>query len=188
MIAVNDGYDSAGEEDDLAPFRHVMNEMYARDISKKIRTALRAKMAQGQYIGSFAPYGYRKSEEDRHRLIPDGEASEVVRRIFQMAAEGEVASSIAEQMNREGRPVPLDYRRIREGKLSEGRKWSPSGVCKILRNPVYLGHMAQGRSAKISLKSRKSMGRRREDWVVVEHTHEALVTKEIFDAAQRRGS
>ncbi len=96
LIAVNDGYDSEREEDDLAPFRHVMNEMYARDISKKIKTALRAKMLEGQYIGSFAPYGYKKCEEDRHTLVPDTPAAEVVRRVFLLAAEGETAAKIAE--------------------------------------------------------------------------------------------
>lgn len=187
LIAVNDGYDSEREEDDLAPFRHVMNEMYARDISKKIRTALRAKMAEGQYIGSFAPYGYRKREEDRHTLEPDPPAAEVVVRIFHLAAEGQTSTRIAELLSDEGIPVPLDYRKICQGKPSEERRWSSSGVCKILRNPAYLGHTAQGRTAKVSLKSKKSFGRRREDWIVVENTHTALVSEEIFHAACRRG-
>lgn len=187
LIAVNDGYDSEERYDDMAPFRHVMNEMYARDISRKIRTALRAKAQDGQYIGSFAPYGYRKNAEDKNRLEPDEEAAVWVRRIFYMAAEGRSTKEIAELLNRERVPIPLDYRRRKQGRsCGECRPWTPSGLCKILRNPTYLGHTMQGKSEKISLKSKRSLPKPREEWVVVRNTHEPLISEEVFALAQRR--
>ncbi len=187
LIAVNDGYDSAEPLDDMAPFRHVMNEMYARDISRKIRTALRAKAEDGQYIGSFAPFGYRKSSEDKHRLEPDEEAAVWVRKMFSMAAEGISTKEIADALNLEHVPIPLDYRRAKRGETYElGRCWTPSGICKILRNLTYLGHTVQGKSEKVSLKSKRSVSREKEDWVVVKHTHEPLVSEEMFALAQRR--
>ena len=186
LIAINDGYDSARGEDDMAPFRHVMNELYARDISRKIRTALRAKILDGQYIGSFAPYGYRKSRENKNRLEEDREAAQTVRRIFEMAAEGASSRQIAEALSRDGVPVPLDYRRGVQEKSSAARPWSASGVCKILRNQVYLGHTVQGKSGKLSFKAKVSRPRPRSEWIVVPNTHPPLVSEELFARAAHR--
>ena len=98
-IAVSDGYDSASPNDDIAPFRHVVNEMYARDISRKIRSSLYARMKDGVYIGNFAPYGYEKSPDDKGRLIIDHAVFEAVRAIFSLAANGCTTRSIAEFLN-----------------------------------------------------------------------------------------
>ena len=177
LIAVNDGYDSERDrEDDLSPFRHVMNELYARDISRKIRTALRAKMLDGQYIGSFAPYGYRKRVDHKNQLEPDPPSASVVVRIFTERNLGKKSKEIAEILNQENIPIPLDYRRLACGQPSLGRQWTASGVCKILRNQTYLGHTVQGKTAKISMKSKKTYSRGRENWIVVKNTHEALVS------------
>ncbi len=186
FIAINDGYDSDEGEDDMAPFRHVINEMYARDISKKIRSSLYAKMRDGQYIGSFPPYGYQKSEKHKNKLVVDREAADIVRWIFRSAAKGETTKNIVEKLNEEKIPVPLDHRRIREGKEGLDRKWTASGVCKILRNQVYLGHTLQGKSRKPSFRSERSYARKREDWIVTKNTHIPLVEEEIFVRAQRR--
>ena len=181
LIAVNDGYDSDRDrEDDLSPFRHVMNELYARDISRKIRTALRAKMMDGQYIGSFAPYGYRKRANDKNQLEPDPPAADVVMMIFTDRKNGKSAKEIAEKLNTMGVPIPLDYRLLCSGHPSLKRQWTASGICKILRNQTYLGHTVQGKTAKVSMKSKKSYGVGREHWVVVKNTHAPLVSKELF--------
>lgn len=186
LIAVNDGYDSAVGADDMAPFRHVMNEMYARDISRKIRTALHAKAQDGQYIGSFAPYGYRKSEYDHHRLEPDAETAPQVQRIFRLSAEGHTAREIAEELTASGLPIPLDVRRMRQGQPPSHQPWTPSGVCKILRNQTYLGCTVQGKSETLSFRSKRSIGKPREEWIVVKQTHEPLVSEELFQSAQRK--
>ena len=186
FIAINDGYDSALGADDMAPFRHVMNEMYARDISRKIRTALRAKILDGQYIGSFPPYGYRKCAEDKNRLEPDPVSAAVVKEIFALSAEGKTPSDIAEKLNRSGTPIPLDHRNLQEGKPSLHRLWRSSGICKILRNRTYLGHTIQGKTEKPSFRSQSSLPKRPTEWVVVENTHPPLVSEALFRAAERR--
>lgn len=186
LIAVNDGYDSERGEDDMAPFRHVINEMYARDISRKIRSALYAKMRDGQYIGSFAPYGYRKCADNKNRLEPDEAAAKIVRDVFCYAGAGASSSEIAKILNQNGVSVPLDYRREQRGLPSENRLWTPSGVCKILRNQIYLGNTVQGKNVKHSLKSRISRPVKKENWIVVKHTHLPLVTEAEFAAAQQR--
>ena len=186
FIAINDGYDSESEENDILPFRHVLNEMYARDISRKIRSALYVKMSEGQYIGSFAPYGYKKAEDNKNRLVIDVEAAEVVREIFRLSAEGISTKIIAEKLNSRSVPVPLDYRNLKEGKESEGRLWTASGVAKILRNQVYLGHTEQRKSVKKSFRSSEVLPRKRGDWIVVKNTHTPLVSKELFNAVQCR--
>ena len=111
-IAVNDGYDSLGGDSDLIPFKHVMNEMYARDISRKIRSALAVRMGEGVYIGNFAPYGYQKDPARRGRLEPDPEAAAVVQRIFEAAAvEADFTPrAMAERLNAEGILPPALYR------------------------------------------------------------------------------
>ncbi len=180
FIAINDGYDSELENDDMTPFRHVMNEMYARDISRKIRSSLYAKMRDGQYIGSFAPYGYKKSEDNKNRLVEDREAAEVVRRIFLWRAEGDSSKIIAEKLNKMGVLVPLDYRKRKENQEAYQRMWTASGVCKILRNQVYIGHTVQGKSVKPSVKSKRSLPRKRENYIVVKNTHIPIVSYELF--------
>lgn len=186
FIAINDGYDSESEENDILPFRHVLNEMYARDISRKIRSALYVKMSEGQYIGSFAPYGYKKAEDNKNRLVIDVEAAEVVREIFRLSAEGISTKIIAEKLNNRSVPVPLDYRNLKEGNESEGRLWTASGVAKILRNRVYLGHTEQRKSVKKSFRSSEVLPRSRDCWIVVKNTHTPLISEELFNAVQCR--
>lgn len=184
FIAINDGYDSECGGDDMAPFRHVVNEMYARDISRKIRSALYAKMEAGQYIGSFAPYGYRKDPSGHHHLIPDEEAAVVVRWIFHLRGLGVSSSRCAEILNDSALPIPLDHRRIQAGKQGVGGRWRASGVCKILRNAVYLGHTVQGKSRKPSFRATAQRPLPKEMWIVSKNTHTALITPWELAAAK----
>lgn len=186
-IAVNDGYDSDGPYTDIAPFKNVINEMYARDISKKIRSAFAAKMREGAYVAAFAPYGYQKDAADKNRLAVDARSGEVVKRIFAMAAGGAKPADIARTLNAEGIPSPAAYRCITHGGLGALRQeWTGSTVGKMLHNMVYIGHTAQGKTEKVSFKSRVSVGKARDEWIVVKNTHEALVDEETFDIVQRR--
>lgn len=180
FIAINDGYDSETGGDDMAPFRHVVNEMYARDISRKIRTALYAKMEAGQYIGSFAPYGYRKDPKDKNHLIVEEESACVVRWIFSLARCGISASKTAEILNVASIPIPLDHRLIRQGESGLGREWRASSVHKILRNQVYLGHTVQAKSRKLSFRSTACTPRPKTGWIVSKNTHEELVSEADF--------
>lgn len=185
-IAVNDGFDTQGPDAGLAPFQHVVNEMYARDASKKIKSALAVRWSQGRYVGSLAPYGYRKDPADKNRLLPDPSAAAVVREIFSLAAEGAGPGEIARRLNGRGTVCPALYR---AGRLPgpDGPWWSPSTVSKLLRNPTYLGCTAQGRTRKPSFRAPSREAVPRAEWVVVEGTHPALVSREDFMAAGRGG-
>lgn len=190
-IAVNDGYDSDSPHSDIAPFKNIVNEMYARDTSKKIRSAFSIKMREGAYIGNFAPYGYRKDPGDKNHLIPDETSAAVVKDIFSRAARGERPAEIARALNDQGLLSPALYRCVQHPQLNEDaytkrREWTAAAVTKLLRNVVYLGHMAQGKTTKVSFKSKTTLRNVREDWIIVEHTHEAIVSEALFDGAQKR--
>lgn len=191
LIAVNDGIDTARGEADLAPFRNVVNEQYARDTSRKIRSSLQTKMRAGQYIGNFAPYGYRKDPADRNHLLPDEGAAGTVQRVFAWAAAGKTASEIACALNRSGTLPPSLYRCERFPALdpvqyTKSGIWTAAGVGRILGNIVYLGHVAQGKTSKISFKSDKTRENPQEEWTIVRNCHTPLVTQEVFDAAARQ--
>ncbi len=188
-IAVNDGYDSL-RESDIAPFKNVVNEMYARDISRKIRSALAVRRAEGRYLGSFAPYGYQKDPDDRGRLRPEAHAAQVVKEIFASAAGGEGTGAIARRLNARGEPSPgrwrcLTHPGLREEDWVGAGCWTAAAVRRILDGEVYLGRTVQGKSAKRSFRAGTAVRRAPEDWVRVEGTHPALVTPEMFAAAHR---
>jgi len=190
-IAINDGYDSDSPYTDIAPFKNVINEMYARDTSKKIRSAFVTRMQDGAFIGAFAPYGYKKDPNDKHRLLIDTPAAEVVRGIFSMAAEGRLPIHIARELNGRNVPTPAMQRCEKNKHLdlenySRRKEWTSGTITKMLRNVVYLGHMAQGKTTKISFKSHITVSNPRDDWFMVENTHEPLISHETFEMATRR--
>lgn len=195
-ISVTDGYDSFNLTSGTAmaaPFMTVMHEMYARDISNKIRTSFNVKMKSGDYIGNFAPYGYQKDYEhgDKNHLIIDPQVAHIVRRIFLMAAEGNAPGEIARYLNDRGVATPAVYRCLSRPYLNPDnytrrREWTSSGVCKMLRNEVYLGKTLQGKTSKISFKSKVVQANPREDWIVVEGTHEPLISEETFRQVRSR--
>ena len=190
-IAIHDGYDSDSPYSDIAPFKNVINEMYARDTSKKIRSAFATKMRDGAYIAAFAPYGYQKDPADKNHLVVDARSGEVVKHIFHMAAEGALPTKIARSLNEQRVPPPAVYRCMTHDGLevsaySKRQEWTSATITKMLRNVVYLGHIAQGKTTKISFKSHLTVRNPRDEWIVVENTHEALVDQETFDLVRRR--
>lgn len=191
LIAVNDGIDTARADTDLAPFRNVVNEMYARDTSRKIRSALHAKMQAGKFVGNFAPYGYQKDPKDKNHLIPDAHAAAVVRHIFTWAAAGKRPAEIARALNERGEPPPAVYRcqvhpGLNPADYSRHREWTSVGVSRILQDVVYLGHIAQGKTDKISFKSKKTQEKQPDEWIIVQNQHDPLVSQQIYDAVQRQ--
>ena len=159
-------------------------------------------MQEGSYVGSLAPYGYIKDPADKHRLIPDPETAPFASRIFRLAAGGLTPSSIAALLNEKKIPSPSARKRpsapcpwsartvIKVLPSPSARKrpsapcpWSARTVIKVLRNPVYLGHMAQGRSRKLSFRSGVTIANPREAWIMVKNTHEALTDPDTFFAA-----
>ncbi len=186
-IAVYDNFDSE-QENMLAPFQFAINDVYLRDSSKKVKTALHAMMDRGEYC-CRAPYGYKKDPHDNHKLLPNEETASVVKRIFQMAAQGYSSWAIADALNRDGVFPPLKYRVLELESVNSGNaeymsdEWSNTTITRIVRNPVYLGHTMLGRSKKVSPKSDVKRPVPREEWRVTLNTHEPLVSQETFDKA-----
>lgn len=190
-IAVNDGYDSNNRGNDLAPFQNIVNEMYARDTSKKIRSALRTKMEDGAYIGNYAPYGYRKDPGDKNHLLIDFLTAPVVHDIFERASRGESPLKIAKLLNERGIKTPASYRRFKRQEVdleTVGREkgWTSSIICKILSNRVYKGDMVQGKTSRLSFKSQMTLRIPKEEWIVVQNKHNAIVSRDLFEQAGRR--
>lgn len=181
-IAVTDGYDSEESPNDFIPFKNIVNEMYARDISRKIRSAFEARMKAGDFIGPFAPFGYRRSPENRHKLIVDEKTAEIVRRIFFESARGKTPKEICRKLDSDKIPTPLDFR----NNIPKSRNWSSATVLKILQNPVYIGHLEQGKTSKISFKSKKSLNVPKESRFFIKNTHEAIVDEKLFEKANRK--
>lgn len=188
FLTLADNFDT--EQDNImAPFQFAMNEVYLRDGSKKVKDALRSKRENGQYC-ACPPYGYRKPDRDRSRLIPDENTAPIVRRIFAMAAAGESSRAIALALNADGIIPPLKYRVLYRDEFSDrgasrmSDLWNYTTVKRILKNPVYLGHTLLGKTKKVSLKSKKKIPIPKEDWTVTKNTHEPLISETTFQRAQ----
>ena len=191
LIAVNDGLDTARADTDMAPFRNVVNEMYARDTSRKIRSALRAKMQEGKFVGNFAPYGYQKDPRDKNHLIPDGYAAQIVRQILFGRRRAPVRRRSRGGWVSAGNRRPRFIRCQAHPELnpdcySKHKEWTAGGVSRILRDTVYLGCIVQGKTDKISFKSKKTREKQPEEWIVVPERHEPLVSVQTFETVQHQ--
>ncbi|QZY55452.1 recombinase family protein [Crassaminicella profunda] len=188
-IAVNDGVDTQKDnQNELTPFKAVINDMYSKDISKKIRSVFELKRKMGKFIGAFAPFGYKKDPDDKNRLIIDQETSWIVKKIFNMYLSGKGLKVIANYLNEESIPPPAVYkaRNIKSYHPTQMKigKWCHSGVKHILTNRTYTGDLAQGKTKKINYKSKKIKRLKREDWLIVKDTHEPIISRETFKWAQ----
>lgn len=182
-ISLLDGIDTGVEStaNDITPFRAIMNDMYAKDISKKIKSVKRDKQRKGQFIGGKALYGYKMHPTEKNKIVIDENAASVVRRIFAMALEGKSCRQIAVQLNEEKIPTPAAYAGLKQGRTGPyAGKWSGERISDMLKNETYIGNMVQGRMLKISYKSKKCLRQDRGNWVIVENTHEPLIDKETF--------
>ena len=182
-ISLLDGIDTGVESsaNDITPFRAIMNDMYAKDISKKIKSVKRDKQRKGQFIGGKPVYGYKMHPTEKNKIVIDEEVAPMVRRIFNMALDGMSCRQIATQLNEEGVPTPATYAGLPVAKPGPYTGlWSSERISDMLQNETYIGNMVQGRTVKISYKSKKCLKQNRENWVVVENTHEPLIDKETF--------
>ena len=182
-ISLLDGIDTGVESttNDITPFRAIMNDMYAKDISKKIKSVKRDKQRKGQFIGGKPMYGYKMHPTEKNKIVVDEEVAPIVRRIFAMALDGVSCRKIAATLNEEGVPTPATYCGWNMGRRGPyAGLWSSERISEMLQNETYIGNMVQGRMVKISYKSKKCLKQPRENWVVVEGTHEPLVDAETF--------
>lgn len=173
FISITDNIDSISSLDStnelMIPFKNLMNDAYCRDISIKVRSHLDIKRKNGQFIGSFAPYGYIKSPENKNQLIVDEQTANVVRRIFDWKLEGMSGGRIADKLNELGVPTPYQYKQMNGEKFYCGyqkhteMRWSAATVNHILRNEVYTGVLIQGKTYSPNYKVRKRMKKRNQN-------------------------
>ena len=195
FIAVNDNYDSLGEKkssDDLIiPFKNLINEAYCRDISMKIRSQLEIKRKNGQFLGSFAAFGYLKDEQHKNKLVVDQYAADIVRDIFKWKLEGISPQDIADALNKLGILSPMEYKRslgmkyTTSFKTSAKAAWSAGTVIRILKNPIYTGVLIQGKETTPSYKVHKRIAKDKSEWTVIENSHEAIISGIDFDSVQK---
>lgn len=182
-ISLLDGIDTGVDStaNDITPFRAIMNDMYAKDISKKIKSVKRDKQRKGQFIGGKPVYGYKMHPTEKNKIVIDEEVAPIVRRIFDLALSGMSCRNIATLLNQEGVPTPATYAHLPVAKPGPYTGlWSSERISDMLQNETYIGNMVQGRSVKISYKSKKCLKQNPANWVVVEGTHEPLVDRETF--------
>lgn len=192
FIAADDNYDSLVNSDDLLfPIKNVVNEVYARDVSKKTKAAKKAKARDGQFIGSKAPFGYKIDPNDRHHLIVDEPAAQVVKRIFRLASEGVGYNKMAKIFREEKVLTPIAYFNLNNPdyfKSDYWRKefdWHVTSIRAILNNEVYLGKLVYGKQRNKSMKSKEKVRNPKEDWIVVENCHEPIITQELWDTVHK---
>ena len=183
FVSIIDNYDSEinnGVADTL-PFRAVLNDLYARDTSKKIKAVKHRNAVQGLFNGRIAPYGYMKSPEDSHKLIINEEYAKNVRRIFDLYLEGKSSLQIAYILNNEHIPTPSQV-------MGHGTKiatvWRTGTIREMLKNEMYIGNMVQGKQKQINYKIKKPFHTKKEDWIIVPNTHEPIIDREKFYVVQ----
>ena len=187
-IAVNDDIDTFYETSgsDMMPFRLSMNDMYAKDISKKVRSNLLQMKKDGKFCGSSASYGYMRDPLDKHKLIPNPETAPVVKRIFDLYVAGYGSSRIAEILTREELPTPIMYKHS-DAKLSRFNHpeiWKHTTVSNIIKNRIYIGDLIQHKFQKINYKIKKRKAVPENEWFIKENAHEPLIDKKTFQIAQ----
>ena len=190
LIALNDNVDTLRGEDDLVPFRNIMNEWYAKDISKKIKSTFKSKGNSGKHVASSAPYGYLKDPNDKNHWIVDEEAAEIVRRMFMMTMEGKGPYQIAQILESEKVLIPGAYLAKKGAGLYQNKvfenpyHWSSSTIASILKKREYLGHTVNFKTAK-HFKDKKSHYVSEDNWLIFENTQEPIIDQELFDNVQR---
>lgn len=190
FISVSDNIDSIKQAYDmLLPIKNIFNEQYARDISNKIQATVKSKQKAGEFIGAFTSYGYKKSPVNKNKLVIDEYASEVVKRIFTMYAQGIGKQSIAKQLNAEGILCPSEYKKLNGenykncNRLKTTSYWTYSTINTMLHNEMYIGNMIQGK------KHQRMRGKQhkvdKENWVRVENTHEPIIDRDTWDKVRK---
>lgn len=195
FIAVCDNYDSGSsgffEDSLLMPVMSLVNDAYCRDISNKVRWQQAARRKQGIYIGSFAVYGYIRSEDAPGKLAVDQAAAEVVRRIFDMRLNGNSAEKIAAWLDSQNIPSPLVHKKLNKSKYTTSFArngtpgWTPVAVRRILSNEIYTGVMLQGKDKKLSYKLPVRKKLPKNEWIRVENAVIPIIGKEIFEKVQK---
>ena len=192
-IAINDNVDTINGESELAPFLNILNEMHARQTSKKVKAAMHTRFANGAHYGAYAPLGYVKDPDKKGHLLIDPETRWIVEKIFDLAVHGRGAASITRILVEEKVPTPgwLNYERygtfanIYAGAPPEkAYAWTIAQVKSILKEETYIGHSVHNKQSIISFMNKKKVRKPQEEWYRVENTHEAIISEEVFQKVQ----
>lgn len=195
FIAINDHYDNAqpGAADNelVLPFKNLMNDSYCRDISIKVRTNLDAKRRSGQFVGSRVIYGYLRSPDNKNQLVVDPEAASVVQDIFKWKIEGLSPAQIADRLNSNNVPSPIEYKKAHGSKqrtcfqTKKVALWSAVAIYRILKNEMYTGTLVQGKTTSPNHKVKKTVAKPSSEWARTENAHEAIISPAQFDLVQK---
>ena len=190
FISVTDNIDSMKQAYDmLLPIKNIFNEQYARDISNKVQATVKSKQKAGEFIGAFTSYGYKKSPANKNKLVIDEYASEVVKRVFTMYAQGIGKQSIAKILNAEGILCPSEYKKLNGenykncNRLEKTSYWTYSTVNIMLKNEMYIGNMIQGKKHQRMRSKQRPV--EKENWIRVENTHEPIIDRQLWDKVQK---
>ena len=192
FISVNDNYDSKSADMNdthlILPIKNFINDSYCRDISNKVKSSQKIKREKGDFISAFAPYGYKKSDENKNKLVVDEQAAPNIKNIFDMKLLGYSSKAIADELNHLGVLTPRKYKESQGFKCNgfqniKGGNWSAKAVNRIIENEVYIGNTLQGKSITLNYKNKKQIEKEKEEWIRVEDTHEAIISKEVFAIA-----
>lgn len=187
FISVNDHYDSDNYQGSLADidvnFKNLLYDLYSKDLSGKVRSALAVRKEKGQYVSANSPFGYEKASDDRHALVIAEDEAEIVRRIFSLTVEGYTSVEIARLFNETRVKTPIEFK-IKKGKISRVPKgdrfvWNSSTICQILRNEIYIGNIVQKKFSKDFVGGKNHLNSR-EDWLIIYGHHEPIIDQEVF--------
>ena len=188
-IAITDGIDTLNSnQNDIMPFKNILNEMYAKDTSKKVKSAIQSRMREGTYIGSKAPFGYLKDPNNKRRLIIDEKTKPIIELIYKLCLEGKGTQLISQELMKRKIPRPSAFVENAEklyGLTEENKyQWSHRMVLNVLRDPVYCGNMARNKRPTLSFKNSKRMYIPKSDYIYARNTHEGIVSEEIWEQVQ----
>lgn len=193
FISVNDNYDSENADVSdthlILPIRNFINDSYCRDISMKVKSSKEIKRKNGEFISAFAPFGYKKDEMDKHKLVIDTKVSHIIKRIFDMKINGYSSKAIADFLNSIGEITPGKHKENNNincnGFSIKNGKWDAKMINRILENKVYIGVLEQGKTTKLNYKSTKVIDVAKENWIVIKDNHKPIISKSIFDLANK---
>ena len=197
-IAVNDNVDTLYDNNDIAPFKNILNDMYAKDTSRKVKTAVRQRLLKGMFIASHPPYGYKRNPYNKNHLIIDEEVVDVVRLIFDLALSNMGIATIAKELNRRCIPIPSVYKASkgyqcyqtlldsRRAKFNDKdvETWSTATVGNILRNQMYVGDMVGNKREVKNYRTGKQIVHTKDEYIVIPNTHEPIISREDFEKVQ----
>ena len=195
FISINDKIDYKIDDSSntrlIMEIKNVMNDSYIRDISVKIRSQFEIKRKKGEYIGAFTVYGYEKSKEDKHKLVVDKNAAEIVKTIFNMRMQGISAVAIAHKLNLLSVPSPSEHKKLNGSNFNANlqrkykAEWSAKAVLRILKNEIYTGTLIQGTRTTANYKVKKIIEKDRSEWSIIPNNHEAIISQLQFDTVQK---